>query len=101
MDPVENKSKTKLLIVIGIIVVFVIIAGAVYALVRTNQSPQNTQSNNNQPSTSPTDDSRNVTTQVLQQDLTDLDSSIKKSQEFHSAAKAAVDDPAKRIKVGE
>lgn len=101
MDPTENKSKTKLLIVIGIIVVFVIIAGAVYALVRTNEQSQAPQTNNQSNQTDSSDENRNVTQQVLQQDLTDLDSSVKKSQEYHTNAKSAVDDPAKRIKVGE
>lgn len=100
MDSPENKSRAKLLIVVGIIVVFAIIAGAVYALVRTNESPR--QQSNQQNQQGATDQpARNVTQQVLQQDLTDLDSSVKKSQEAHEDAKKAVEDPSKRIKVSE
>lgn len=100
MDPTENKSKAKLLIVIGIIVVFAIIAGAVYALVRTNEAPNN-QTNTQQNKPAADEPSKNVTQQVLQQDLTDLDSSVKKSQQAHAEAKTAVDDPAKRTKVSQ
>lgn len=99
MDSTENKSKAKLLIVVGIVVVFAIIAGAVYALVRTNEAPKQTNQQNQQNATD--QPARNVTQQVLQQDLTDLDSSIKKTQQSHESAKKAVDDPAKRIKVSE
>lgn len=100
MDSTENKSKAKLLIVVGIVVVFAIIAGAVYALVRTNEAPKQTNTQQNQQNASD-QPARNVTQQVLQQDLTDLDSSIKKTQQSHESAKKAVDDPAKRIKVSE
>lgn len=99
MDSTENKSKAKLLIVVGIVVVFAIIAGAVYALVRTNETPNKQTDQTQQNATDKPKE--NVTQQVLQQDLTDLDSSIKKSQAAHEEAKKAVDDPAKRIKVSE
>ena len=94
----QGTSKTKIIAgAVVAIVVLVIIAGAVYALVSSNQQQTVQPSNQGQNQPKP----ETVSQQSLQQDFTDLDAAIKKSQGYHADAKAAVEDQAKRIKVGQ
>lgn len=99
MQPVQNKSKTKFAI-IGVIiaVLLVIIGGAAYAFIQlsTHKEPTASQEQTEDPASS-----KQVSQQKLNRDLNDINESIDKSKEAHTAAQAAVNDPSKRVKVSE
>ena len=101
MQPVKDKSKTKIVAIIAAIAVaLIIIGGAVYAVIQVASSDKNQQQKQSE-TTEQTKNDKNVTQQTLNQGMSDLDETVKQGKQAHDEAAAAVNDPAKRVKVSE
>lgn len=90
MDSQQSKSKTKLFVVIGSLVVVLIVAGAAYAiyLTATMEPQEQTQQNSSETQS----DEVTVTEQSLKQDLTDISTSVDEQKATHEAAKKIVNE---------
>lgn len=91
----QSKSKAKLFIAVGGVVVVLIIAGAAYALYLAATTKPQEQVQQNTTESQPGDVP--VTEQSLKQDLTDIDDSLTEQKATHEAAKKAVNE--KQVKV--
>ena len=93
MNQTENKSTTRIgLIVVGIIVVLTILGGAVYALIQANQ-PKPADSDNKSVSTSvPTADE-------IDEGLKQVKATAEAEKADRKKAKALINDQLKRIKL--
>jgi flagellar basal body-associated protein FliL len=95
MDSIQSKSKTKIFIILGVIATAMIVVGAIVALVRTTSRPQTATQQTTQTDTTQKEP---VTQQSLQQDMSDVEASVKEQQAAHEAAKTALSDQAKQVK---
>jgi flagellar basal body-associated protein FliL len=102
MNPVQTKSKSKIILaVLAVIVVVMIVGGAVYAFFlagKTDTANTNGDANNNQQIDSEPASKKQVTNESVQKDLGLLDAALKDASQDHEKAKATLQDE-KRVKV--
>ncbi len=100
MEAPKKKPKIIIVAVIAVIAVLLIIGGAVYAFIQVGSEGDKKPAETTQKVD--TDDNKTeVTQQSLNQSVSDLNETTKKSQVAHDAAKKAVNDQSKRVKVSE
>jgi len=93
MEQTQNSSRRLLWAVVGaVVVVALVVVIAVVALLGTKKEPA--------AKTQASTQSQSVTKAQVQQDLSELDSTMKQASADRAAAKAAIKDGTNQVKVG-
>lgn len=95
----EKKSMRIVWIVAGALIALVVVVGAVlYFMLGAGTKPETAQTS---PSPSASPEATVATKEQVKQNLSDLDTSIKQAVADQAAAKAAIKDSSKQVKVGD